>query len=296
VEEQKEKGGKLGAILIQLGYLTEDILLAILGKQTGVSYVSLQEYGEISEEAIKTVPETIAKNQMLVPIKKEGNVLTIAIADPLNVFAADDLKQLTGCEIKAVWERPHNEKIDDRILRLIRESSLVVVDVARHEVVAKAGPQQAGRDFGVRVKFNPVREVLDGKRVVVVDDSIVRGTTSRKLVRLLRRAGAREVHFRVGSPPVTHPCFYGIDTPSRRELIGALKSVEEIRQYLGVDVQRRRPRQLDQWHSHKHSCGRNTKKNAEEQHSPCWPRLPRALLQSPLRGRNSVNRDRGPAH
>lgn len=97
-------------------------------------------------------------------------------------------------------------------------------------------PQQAGRDFGVRVKFNPVREVLDGKRVVVVDDSIVRGTTSRKLVRLLRRSGAREVHFRVGSPPVTHPCFYGIDTPSRRELIGALKTVDEIREYLGVDT------------------------------------------------------------
>ena len=96
-------------------------------------------------------------------------------------------------------------------------------------------PNQAGRDFGVRVKFNPVREILEGRRVVVVDDSIVRGTTSRKLVRLLRRAGAREVHFRVGSPPVTHPCFYGIDTPSRRELIGALKTVEEIRDFLGVD-------------------------------------------------------------
>ncbi len=96
-------------------------------------------------------------------------------------------------------------------------------------------PNQAGRDFGVRVKFNPVKEVLEGKRVVVVDDSIVRGTTSRKLVRLLRRAGAREVHFRVGSPPVTHPCFYGIDTPSRRELIGALKTVDEIRDYLGVE-------------------------------------------------------------
>ncbi len=96
-------------------------------------------------------------------------------------------------------------------------------------------PLQAGRDSSVRVKFNPVREILDGQRVVVVDDSIVRGTTSRKLVRLLRRAGAREVHFRVGSPPVTHPCFYGIDTPSRRELIGALKTVDEIRDYLGVD-------------------------------------------------------------
>jgi amidophosphoribosyltransferase len=96
-------------------------------------------------------------------------------------------------------------------------------------------PQPAGRDSSVRIKFNPVREALDGRRVVVVDDSIVRGTTSRKLVRLLRHAGAREVHFRVGSPPVTHPCFYGIDTPSRRELIGALKSVDEIRDFLGVD-------------------------------------------------------------
>jgi len=96
-------------------------------------------------------------------------------------------------------------------------------------------PYQSGRDSSVRVKFNPVREILEGRRVVVVDDSIVRGTTSRKLVRLLRRAGAREVHFRVGSPPITHPCFYGIDTPSRRELIGALKSVDEIRDYLGVD-------------------------------------------------------------
>jgi amidophosphoribosyltransferase len=96
-------------------------------------------------------------------------------------------------------------------------------------------PRQDDRDTGVRIKFNPVREVLDGRRVVVVDDSIVRGTTSRKLVRVLRKAGAREVHFRVGSPPVTHPCFYGIDTPSRGELIGALKTVQEIRDFLGVD-------------------------------------------------------------
>ncbi len=96
-------------------------------------------------------------------------------------------------------------------------------------------PQQAGRDSSVRIKFNPVREILAGRRVVLVDDSIVRGTTSRKLVRMLRRNGATEVHFRVGSPPVTHPCFYGIDTPSRRELIGALKTPEEIREYLGAD-------------------------------------------------------------
>ncbi|HET7224974.1 MAG TPA: amidophosphoribosyltransferase [Candidatus Eisenbacteria bacterium] len=96
-------------------------------------------------------------------------------------------------------------------------------------------PHQSERDAGVRIKFNPVREVLAGKRVVLVDDSMVRGTTSRKLVRMLKRVGAREVHFRVGSPPVTHPCFYGIDTPSRRELIAAVKSVDEIRDHLGAD-------------------------------------------------------------
>ena len=96
-------------------------------------------------------------------------------------------------------------------------------------------PQQSGRDSSVRVKFNPVRDILAGQRVVLVDDSIVRGTTSRKLVRMLKKNGAREVHFRVGSPPVRYPCFYGIDTPSRRELIGALKSPEEICEYLGAD-------------------------------------------------------------
>jgi amidophosphoribosyltransferase len=96
-------------------------------------------------------------------------------------------------------------------------------------------PTQAVRDHSVRVKFNAVSAILDGRRVVMVDDSIVRGTTSRKLVALVRKAGAREVHFRVGSPPVAFPCFYGIDTPSRHELIGARGSIEEIRDFLGVD-------------------------------------------------------------
>ena len=96
-------------------------------------------------------------------------------------------------------------------------------------------PTQAGRDFRVRIKYNAVREVLDGKRVVVVDDSLVRGTTSMGLVRLIREAGAREVHFRISSPPVRYPCFYGIDMPTREELIGAQKTVEEIRRHLNVD-------------------------------------------------------------
>ncbi|HET9012648.1 MAG TPA: amidophosphoribosyltransferase [Gemmatimonadaceae bacterium] len=96
-------------------------------------------------------------------------------------------------------------------------------------------PTQATRDAKVRLKYNAVREVLDGKRVVMVDDSIVRGTTTRGLVQLVRAAGAAEVHMRVSSAPVTGPCYYGIDTPSREELIAANHTLEEIRASLGVD-------------------------------------------------------------
>src|ERR687896_524299 len=96
-------------------------------------------------------------------------------------------------------------------------------------------PTQALRVAKVKIKFNPVREVIHGKSVVVVDDSLVRGNTSKELVHMIRSAGAREVHLRLGSPPITGPCYYGIDTPSRNELIAATHSIEEIREFLGVD-------------------------------------------------------------
>jgi amidophosphoribosyltransferase len=96
-------------------------------------------------------------------------------------------------------------------------------------------PSQAIRDFGVKLKLNPVRHLLAGQRVVIVDDSIVRGTTSKKIVRMVRQAGAREVHLRISCPPVISPCFYGVDTPTRGELIGANKTVEEIRRFVGAD-------------------------------------------------------------
>ncbi|MFQ5848143.1 MAG: amidophosphoribosyltransferase [Candidatus Methylomirabilales bacterium] len=96
-------------------------------------------------------------------------------------------------------------------------------------------PKNSIRHFGVKVKLNAVRDVLEGKRVVVVDDSIVRGTTSRKIVFMLRSAGAREVHMRISSPPTTWPCYYGIDTPTRRELIASSHTVEEIQRYIGAD-------------------------------------------------------------
>ena len=96
-------------------------------------------------------------------------------------------------------------------------------------------PQQSIRHFGVKVKLNPVRSILDGQRVVLIDDSIVRGTTSRKIVRMIKAAGAREVHVRISCPPTISPCFYGVDTPRRSELIAATHTLEEIRKYLEAD-------------------------------------------------------------
>lgn len=96
-------------------------------------------------------------------------------------------------------------------------------------------PTQAARTEKARIKFNPVRGVVDGESVVVVDDSLVRGTTSRSLIKMIRDAGAREIHLRIASPPITGPCYYGIDTPTRGELIAATHTVEEIQRHLAVD-------------------------------------------------------------
>jgi amidophosphoribosyltransferase len=96
-------------------------------------------------------------------------------------------------------------------------------------------PQESIRHFGVRLKLNPVESVIRGKRVVVIDDSIVRGTTSRKIIKMVRDAGAREVHLRISSPPTQWPCYYGIDTPTRRELIASSHSIEEIARYVTAD-------------------------------------------------------------
>src|SRR6185503_772858 len=96
-------------------------------------------------------------------------------------------------------------------------------------------PAQSIRHFGVKVKLNTVRSIIEGRRVVLIDDSLVRGTTSRKIVKMVRAAGAKEVHLRISCPPTVSPCFYGVDTPRRSELIGATHSLEEIRKYVGAD-------------------------------------------------------------
>jgi len=96
-------------------------------------------------------------------------------------------------------------------------------------------PKQSIRHFGVKVKLNPVKSMIKGKRVLLVDDSLVRGTTSRKIIKMLRDAEASEVHMRITAPPTTHPCFYGIDTPTRKELIASSHTIEEVRKYIEAD-------------------------------------------------------------
>lgn len=96
-------------------------------------------------------------------------------------------------------------------------------------------PAQEIRDFGVKLKLNPVVSVLKGKSVIVVDDSIVRGTTSARIIRMIRQAGAKKIHMRIGSPPITHSCFYGVDTPTRTKLLAAQKPVDAIRDFIGCD-------------------------------------------------------------
>src|SRR5213079_1919754 len=96
-------------------------------------------------------------------------------------------------------------------------------------------PKQSIRNFGVKVKLNPVRDIVAGKRIVLIDDSIVRGTTSKKIVAMLKQSGAKEVHMRVSSPPTQGPCYYGIDTPQRRDLIASANSIDEIRGYIEAD-------------------------------------------------------------
>jgi len=97
-------------------------------------------------------------------------------------------------------------------------------------------PRQSIRHFGVKIKLNPVQDALKGKRVVVVDDSIVRGTTSKKIIKMIRKAGAAEIHMRISSPPTLYPCYYGIDTPTRQELIASTHNIEEIRKYITADT------------------------------------------------------------
>ncbi|HRY30437.1 MAG TPA: ATPase, T2SS/T4P/T4SS family [Elusimicrobiota bacterium] len=119
IEIQRAKGGKLGDILKEMNFCSEDVLLAFLGRQCGVSYISLAEYGDIPQDVINMVPESVARHQTLIPIARDGNVLTIAMSDPLNVFATDDLKLMTGCDIKVVIasEKEIKQSIDRHYLQ-----------------------------------------------------------------------------------------------------------------------------------------------------------------------------------
>ncbi|MEW6557571.1 MAG: type IV-A pilus assembly ATPase PilB [Elusimicrobiota bacterium] len=155
MEEQKKKGGKLGVILMSLGYITEDVLLAFLGKQCGVSYISLSEYGEIPEDVVKSVPESVVRHQTLIPIAREDNTLTIAMADPLNVFATDDLRLMTGHEINVV----------------IASESEIKAAIERY-YGTKASMETLVKDMeqkGAETNVDVVKEVDTGKDIVSLE-------------------------------------------------------------------------------------------------------------------------------
>jgi amidophosphoribosyltransferase len=159
--------------------------------------------------------------------------------------SVDRARRALGRQLAKEWPAPEAELVfsvpdssNSAALGFAEESGLPYeLALIRNHYIGRTfiQPTQADRDAKVKVKYNPVREVLRGKKVVMVDDSIVRGTTTRGLVALVRSAGAREVHMRVSSPPVTGPCYYGIDTPSRDELIAARLTPDEIAKDLGVD-------------------------------------------------------------
>ncbi len=156
LEVQKQSGGKLGQILVKLGYITEEVLLAFLGKQAGMQFVSLQEFGEISEEVIKCVPETIVRRQELIPIAKKNNSITIALSDPFNVLAIDEIKLITGCnvevviasekEIKEAIEKYYKKKDSFQELQEIEEEAEKKLEIDKIEILEEKEEIDLGKE------------------------------------------------------------------------------------------------------------------------------------------------------
>ncbi len=201
-----------------------------------------------------------------------GEILVIDGGEPRSIRFAEQAKRLSRCIFEFIYfSRPDSrvfgenvDKVRRKLGRKLAEEAPAPADIVisvpdssntialgfsegsglryelgliRNHYVGRTfiQPRQDERDWDVRIKFNPVRGVLEDRSIVVVDDSIVRGSTMRKLVSMMRNAGVAQVHLRIGSPSITHSCYYGIDTPTRGELIASSHSVEETRQYLGVD-------------------------------------------------------------
>jgi amidophosphoribosyltransferase len=166
-------------------------------------------------------PDSIINGRLLYPTRQAMGA-NLAIEHPVDVdmvMAVPDSATAAGIGYARQADRPFCEGL------------------MKNRYVGRTfiAPDQRIRDLGVKIKFNPLPQVLEGQRVVVVDDSIVRGTTTPKVVNLLRRAGAKEVHMRICAPPIRYPCFLGVDMATRRELIAAHKTVPEIRDFIGAD-------------------------------------------------------------
>jgi len=201
------------------------------------------EFVRISQGVVKSLPSLAPK-----PVSRCVFELVYFARPDSTVFgeSVDRVRRELGRQLAVEHPAPHAEVVfsvpdssNAMALGFAEQSGLKLEHgLIRNHYVGRTfiNPTQALRVAKVKIKFNPVKDVIAGRSVVVVDDSLVRGTTSKGLVQMIRSAGAREVHFRLSSPPITGPCHYGIDTPTEEELIASTHSVEEIRDFLGVDT------------------------------------------------------------
>ncbi len=210
----------------------------------GARYIRDIQPGEmvvINEDGIRTYQLTAAKSHALCVFeyiyfaRPDSNIDGLNVHESRKAMGRELAKQFVG-EADVVIPVP-NTGLSTAIG--FAEQSGIPYDIGliKNTYVGRTfiQPNQKMRDLGVRIKLNPVEAVLKGKRVVIIDDTIVRGTTSGKIIKLLREAGAREVHMCISAPPITHPCYYGIDTSVRKELIASAHSIEEIRNFIGAD-------------------------------------------------------------
>ncbi len=232
---------------LAMGRLGDDVVFA--SESCAFDHIGAQAVGEVGPGELLLADAGGLRSIQVLPVSRRASCVFeyIYFARPDTVLEAQNVHHVRR-RMGRVLAREHPVRADivvavpdsgtSAALGFAETSGVVhEIGLIKNRYVGRTfiQPDPSMRDFGVRVKLNPVRDVVAGRRVVLVDDSIVRGTTSRQIVRMLRHAGAREVHVRISSPPIRHACFYGIDTSNRGELVAARLSIDEIRQAIEAD-------------------------------------------------------------
>lgn len=232
---------------LAMGRLGDDVVFA--SESCAFDHIGAEAVGEVGPGGLLLVDAGGLRTMQVLPVNRRASCVFeyIYFARPDTVLEAQNVHRVRR-RMGRVLAREHPASADivvavpdsgtSAAFGFAETSALVLeIGLIKNRYVGRTfiQPDPSMRDFAVRVKLNPVRDVITGRRVVLVDDSIVRGTTSRQIVRMLRHAGAREVHVRISSPPIRYACFYGIDTSNRGELVAARLSIDEIRQAIEAD-------------------------------------------------------------